>query len=388
MTDHAFTHQRIPRLEVEIRRPKPEGQKKAEFRNPNTETRCRGRFAFRPSGFGLLSAFDLRASDLTRSRGAVFVLVPILLSMLLTTSLHAEKTFAERLGWKANDVVIILHIDDMGMSHSSNLGGIETVEKGVATSWSVMMPCPWVPEIAKYLKQHPNVDSGLHLTHTSEWSLYRWQPLAGKPKAPGLVDGEGCLWPSVEQAAEHATPDEVETEIRAQLDRAEQLGIPITHLDSHMGTLFARPDYFERFARVGIERSIPILVIGGHGTYMLKENPEVSGKLHSWIPKIWNAGLPVIDDLHTDSYVWKPEQKTEKFIALLKELKPGVTEIIFHASIPTEDFPLITSSSASRLADTRALTDPAVRQLIQERGIILTTWKELKERRKKAGAME
>ena len=188
--------------------------------------------------------------------------------------------------------------------------------------------------------------------------------------------------------AAHATPDEIETEIRAQLDRAEQLGIPITHLDSHMGTLFARPDYFERFAKVGVEKGIPILVIGGHGTYMLKENPEAAGKLRSWIPKIWNAGLPVIDDLHTDSYVWNPEQKTEKFIALLKELKPGVTEIIFHASIPTEDFPLITSSSASRLADTRALTDPAVRQLIQQRGIVLTTWKELKERRKKAGVME
>ena len=316
------------------------------------------------------------------------ILIPLLLSMLLATNLHAEKTFAERLGWKANDVVVILHVDDMGMSHSSNLGGIETVEKGVTTSWSVMMPCPWVPEIAKYLKQHSEVDSGLHLTLTSEWSLYRWQPLSGKPKVPGLVDAEGCLWRAVEQVAEHATPDEVETEIRAQLDRAKQLGIPITHLDSHMGTLFARPDYFERFAKVGIENGIPILVIGGHGTYMLKENPEAASKLRSWIPKIWNAGLPVIDDLHTDSYVWKPEQKTEKFVALLKELKPGVTEIIFHASIPTDDFPLITSSSASRLADTRALTDPAVKQLIQERGIILTTWKELKERRKKAGAME
>ena len=316
------------------------------------------------------------------------VLIPLLLSLPLATNLHAEKTFAERLGWKPNDVVIILHVDDMGMSHSSNLGGIETVERGVATSWSVMMPCPWVPEIAKYLRQHPDVDSGLHLTLTSEWSLYRWQPLAGKPKVPGLVDAEGCLWHGVEQVAAHATPDEIETEISAQLERAEQLGIPMTHLDSHMGTLFARPDYFERFAKIGMEKGIPILAIGGHATYALKENPEASETLRAWIPKIWNAGLPVIDDLHTDSYVWKPEQKTEKFLALLKELKPGVTEVIFHASIPTDDFPLITSSSAARLADTRALTDPAVRRLIQERGIILTTWKELTARRKQAGALE
>ena len=317
-----------------------------------------------------------------------FVVIPMLLSLLLAPTLRAEKTFAERLGWKPNDVVVILHVDDVGMSHSSNLGAIETVEKGVATSWSVMMPCPWVPEIAKYLKQHPDVDSGLHLTLTSEWSLYRWPPLAGKPKVPGLVDAEGCLWHGVQQVATHASPDEIETEIRAQIDRAEQLGMPITHLDSHMGTLFARPDYFERFAKVGMEKGIPILAIGGHATYALKENPEASGKLRPWIPKIWNAGLPVIDDLHTDSYGWKPEEKTEKFIALLKELKPGVTEILFHASIPTEDFPLITSSSQARLADARALTDPAVKKLIQERGIILTTWKELKERRKKAAPLD
>ena len=317
-----------------------------------------------------------------------FALVPILLALLLPQTTRAEKTFAERLGWKPTDVVVILHVDDVGMSHSSNLGAIETVEKGVATSWSVMMPCPWVPEIAGYLKQHPDVDSGLHLTLTSEWKLYRWLPVAGKPKVPGLVDEEGCLWQSVVKVATHASPDEIEAEIRAQVDRAEQLGIPITHLDSHMGTLFARADYFERFAKVGMEKGIPILVIGGHATYALKENPEAAGKLRAWIPKIWNAGLPVIDDLHTDSYGWKAEDKKENFIALLKALKPGVTEILFHASIPTEDFPLITSSSQARLADARALTDPDVKKLIQERGIILTTWKELKERRKKAAAME
>ncbi len=312
----------------------------------------------------------------------------MLLSLLLPPTARAEKTFAERLGWKPKDVVIILHVDDVGMAHSSNLGAIETVEKGVATSWSVMMPCPWVPEIAKYLKQHPDVDSGLHLTLTSEWNLYRWPPLAGKPKVPGLVDAEGCLWPSVEQTATHASADEIEAEIRAQLDRAEHLGIPITHLDSHMGTLFARPDYFERFAKIGMEKGIPILAIGGHATYAMRENPEAAGTLRAWIPKLWNAGLPVIDDLHTDSYTWKAEEKTKNFLALLKELKPGVTEILFHASIPTEDFPLITSSSQARLADARALTDPTVKQLIKERGIILTTWKELKARRKNAAAMD
>ena len=276
-----------------------------------------------------------------------------------------------------------LHVDDVGMSHSSNRGAIETTENGVATSLAVMMPCPWVPEIAKYLKAHPDLDSGLHLTLTSEWELYRWPPLAGKARVPGLVDEQGCLWRNVQQVIAHATPDEIETEIRAQVDRAQTIGMPITHLDSHMGTLFARPDYFERYVKVGIEKGIPILVTGGHMTYVMKENAEAVAQLRLWISKIWEAGLPVIDDLHTGTYGWKPEEKKEKVIALLKELKPGITEILFHASIPTEDFPLITGSSQSRFADAKTLMDPDVKKVIKERGIILTTWKELKQRRKK-----
>ncbi len=302
-------------------------------------------------------------------------------------SILAAPSFGERLGWGPNQVVVILHVDDVGMSRSSNLGAVESVEKGVATSWAVMMPCPWVPDIAHYLKKHPDIDSGLHLTLTSEWEPYRWGPVAGKSQVPGLVDPEGCLWRNVAGVVTKGSPDEIEREIRAQIDRAETIGLPITHIDSHMGTLFARPDFFERFARVGIEKQIPILAIGGHGTHTRVENPGALDQVGKLIPKIWNAGLPVLDDLHTGTYGWKAAEKTSRLLTLLADLKPGVTEILFHASRPTEDFPVITSSSESRLADLNALTDPAVKKLIQDRGIVLTTWKELMARRKKAAPM-
>jgi predicted glycoside hydrolase/deacetylase ChbG (UPF0249 family) len=310
------------------------------------------------------------------------------LCLLLPSVLQAaEPTFAERLGWKAGSVVVLLHVDDVGMSHSSNLGAIEAVEQGVATSWAVMMPCPWVPEIARYLREHTNIDSGLHLALTSEWVPYRWGPVAGKSQVPGLVDPEGCLWRNVAGVVAKATPDEIEREIRAQVDRAETLGMPMTHLDSHMGTLFARADYFERYAKVGLEKKIPILAVGGHATYTRQENPEATDELRTWIPRIWNGGLPVLDDLHTGSYGWKPAEKTERLLQLLKDLKPGVTEILFHASRPTEDFPVITGSSESRRADLRALTDPRVKALLQERGIALTSWRDLMARRQRAAAM-
>ena len=235
-----------------------------------------------------------------------------------------QRTFAERLGWNATNVVVILHVDDVGMSHSSNLGVIEATEKGVATSCSVMMPCSWVPEIARYLLAHPEVDSGLHLTLTSEWRLYRWGPLAGKAQVPGLVDNEGCLWHTVEQVAANASPDEIEREIRAQIERAEKLGTPMTHLDSHMGTLFARADYFERFARIGMEKKIPVLVVGGQATHLTPWERAAAEKLRPWTKKIWNAGLPVLDDLFTGFTSFKKEEKTERLLALLQDLKPGV----------------------------------------------------------------
>ena len=314
--------------------------------------------------------------------------VAIALALSSATAFGAEKTFAERLGWKAGDVVVILHVDDVGMSHSSNLGAVEATGKGVATSFSIMMPCPWVPEIARYLKEHPKADSGLHLALTSEWRLYRWGPVAGKSQVPGLVDPEGCLWHTVQQVAAKASPDEIEREIRAQVDRAETLGLPITHLDSHMGVLFARPEYFERFARVGIEKQIPILVVGTNATHLSPDERSALATLRPWVKKIWNAGLPVLDDLFTGFTRLGTEKKPEKLMEVLKNLKPGVTEIIFHASQPTEDFPIITGSSEARRADLKALTDPRVKKLMQDRGIILTTWKELMERRKKAEAME
>lgn len=310
----------------------------------------------------------------------ILIFASVIISGANTLSLRAQASFGERLGWQKDEVVIILHVDDVGMSHSSNVGAIRAIEEGVGSSFAIMMPCPWVPEIADYLQQHPNVDSGLHLTLTSEWKPYRWPPLAG-PTVPGLIDPEGCLWRSVAQVITRATPAEIDREIRAQLARARKLNIPITHLDSHMGTLFARPDYFAQYVKLGIEEQIPILVAGGHMTYASKENPAAVNRLREWIPKIWDAGLPVLDDLHTDTYGWPPEEKEARLVQLLKDLKPGITEILFHASEPSDVFPLITSSSESRRGDLNALLSPAVRRTIEDRSIQLTTWKELMRRR-------
>jgi hypothetical protein len=340
---------------------------------------------------------------------------------MITLNSNAQEleTYAEKLGWNKGDRILILHIDDAGMSYDSNLGTIKALEEGAANSVSVMMPCPWVPGFVKYLKENPGVDAGLHLTLTSEWESYRWGPLVGKPAAPGLVDEQGALWRNVDQVVKNASADEVEQEIIAQIERARNMGFEPTHLDSHMGTLFAAPHFIEKYVKVGVEYQIPIMFPGGHNTALIDElttssrrklnkddkNPE-SKKLP--VPaeiilareigkQIWENGLPVLDDLHNVSYGWQlPEgvpatdenlqkMKTERYIEDLSKLKPGVTMVIMHCTDPTEVFEHISGSGDTRKGDLLAMIDPKFKEFIEREGFILTTWRELKERRDKIG---
>lgn len=307
-----------------------------------------------------------------------------------------ETTYAEKLGFPKGAKVLILHIDDVGMSWDSNQGTIQAMEKGVANSLSIMMPCPWVPGFVHYMQEHPDLDAGLHLTLTSEWRDYRWAPLSGRPAVPGLVDKEGALWRSVELVVKNASPDEVETEIREQLKRARDMGFEPTHLDSHMGTLFARPEFLQRYIRVGIENKIPVMFPGGHNTMIGKQRdvtPEMREQLTATGKVIWDAGLPVLDDLHNVSYDFEyPEPKdlsdselqklaTAQYIKTIRELKPGLSMVIMHCTAPSEVFTYIGSSGRVRKADMLAMMDPAFKKFLQDEKIILTTWRELKQRR-------
>jgi len=150
----------------------------------------------------------------------------ILIGLFTFSGLMAqESTYAERLGYPKGARVLILHVDDAGMCFDSNRGAENALTKGASTSVSVMMPCPWVPDFVRFLKTNPQIDAGLHLTLTSEWVAYRWGPLAGRSAVPGLVDSTGDLWPEVMDVVNHASADEVEIEMKAQLARARAMGL-------------------------------------------------------------------------------------------------------------------------------------------------------------------
>ena len=326
------------------------------------------------------------------------IVFSFLLSVSLCCVIAQDSTYAERLGYPKGSKVLILHIDDVGMSFDQNAGTIEVLEKGAAKSCSIMMTCPWVPGFFHYLKDHPETDAGLHLTLTSEWKDYRWHPLSGKSQVPGLVDTEGAMWASVEDVVKHATADEVDKEIRAQLSRALEFGFRPTHLDSHMGTLFASPAFMQKYVQLGIENKIPVMCPSGHGTLVVRDmklDAATIGMMRNIGKMLWNAGLPVIDDLHNTSYAHHlpngvtataenlRKYKTEFYVNSLKELKPGVTYMIMHCIKPTEVFKYISDSQSIREGDYLAMMSPEFKKALEKEGIIVTTMRELMVRRSK-----
>lgn len=315
------------------------------------------------------------------------VLLFVLMAIAPLASAQEKPTYAERLGYPKGSRVVLFHEDDAGMSYGQNQGAIQALEYGLITSVSTMMPCPWVSHFAGYLKEHPEVDNGLHLTLTSEWHGYRWGPLAGKAAVPGLVDPDGCLWSNVISVVTHASAEEVDKEIRAQFDRAQTLGIPITHLDTHMGTLYAKPEYTEAYVKLGIEKQIPVMIMGGHLQFIKEDEPDAVKQLSvtKLAETVWNAGLPVLDDLLNRTYGWKSfEEKKANLLKALGEMQPGLTMVIFHCAQPTEEWQYFTTSSETRTNDLRLMTDPDVKKFLADNKFIQTTWRELMERRKKA----
>ena len=329
---------------------------------------------------------------------AMLIGILVLFLSAFTARTYAQETYAEKLGFPKGAKVIILHVDDVGMSHDSNMGAIEALTKGIATSCSVMMPCSWVPEFAHYYKEHPNLDVGLHVTLTSEWKNYRWGPVAGREAVPSLLDKDGYFYSTVDSVAKNSTPQDVEKEIRAQILLARRMGFHLTHLDTHMGTVFATPAFIEAYVKLGIEYHIPVMVPAGQDKLLLSTMPEAPS-LVAQIRKIghqlWNAGLPVLDDLHNLSYDWKvpkgvassnkklQQWRTDKYIESFKKLQPGVTLVIMHCTDPSPNFKYISDSGNLRKADLLAMLDPRLKAYIKKEGIILTTWKELQERRDK-----
>src|SRR5262249_49320191 len=177
------------------------------------------------------------------------------------TEPRRETSTAQKLALPRDARVLIINADDFGMCHDENEATVAGLTSGLFTSATVLVTCPWFEEVVEFARNHPGADLGVHLTLTSEWERYKWGPVLGRGAVPSLVDERGYLWPDVPQGYAHDRLDEIEAELRAQIDRALAAGIDVTHLDSHMGPLHLRADYADIYRRLACDYRLPLRMV-------------------------------------------------------------------------------------------------------------------------------
>ncbi len=295
------------------------------------------------------------------------LLLPALI--FITSITCAQTTLQEKLGYPKNTKLLIIHGDDLGVSHSENKATTVAMETGSVSSASIMVPTPWFPEIAAWASAHPKADFGLHLTLTSEWKYYKWGPVAAKEKVPGIVNRSGFLFESADSVQKSGSVAEVETELRAQIERAKAFGIDVTHLDSHMGTLFFKPEYLELLIKLGREYKVPVLL----------------ARLLPNLDKYITDKDVVIDNIYIAN---PPDFKNgmEKFYTgIIQSLQPGVSEIILHAAYDDSEMQGVTVDhpdygAAWRQADFNFFSSATCKKLLQENNIRVITWREIRDK--------
>jgi predicted glycoside hydrolase/deacetylase ChbG (UPF0249 family) len=297
----------------------------------------------------------------------------LLALLCLTATLFGQtKSIAERLGYPADAKLVILHADDLAVAHSEDAASFEALDKHAVSSASIMVPCPWLIEVADYAKAHPDADLGLHLTLNSEWKTYRWGSVSSSDKVSSLLDPAGTFYSTTADAASHAKPDQAEAEIRAQVERALAVGIHPTHLDSHMGTLFATPELFAAYVKVAHEYHLPFLAV----------------KITDDRAKLLSLLSP--NDVIFDSVVIAPPNsqsvaaRKSFYLNSLKSIQPGLTYFIVHLGHDDEEMLAMMGQnepfgSAWRQADFDVVTSAEFQQALRDNHITVIRWRDLQK---------
>ena len=290
--------------------------------------------------------------------------------LLVVAALHAQTTtVAERLGYPRGSKLLILHADDLGVAHSENVASFDALDRGAISSASIMIPTPWITEVAAYARAHPNADLGLHLTLTSEWETYRWGSVASKNEVPSLLDDDGTFPRETKTVVTRAKLVEIDRELRAQVDRAIALGIRPTHLDSHMGALFNTPELTATYVKVAHDYRLPFL-----GTRNAARTVTESVSSQDVLPDAIIVAGPQV-----------PREKwTEFYLHTIANLKPGLTEIIVHLGHDDAELQAVTVAhepfgSAWRQRDYDVVMSAEFKRALQDNHIILVTWRELQK---------
>jgi len=295
--------------------------------------------------------------------------------LLICFSLMSQQTIQEKLGYPKSTKLLILHADDIGVSHAENMASFAALDKGFVSSGSIMVPCPWFPEAAAYAIAHPAADLGLHLTLNSEWKYYRWGPVSSKDKSASLVNNKGFLYDDVDSLGKMAQLQEVERELRAQIDRAIQFGIHPTHFDSHMGSCFITKDYLKIYLKLAREYHVPCLL--NRDAFKIMYHLDLDDLI---LPT--DVLLDKIFMAFPNDYM---QGMANYYTKVISSLQPGLNCILLHAAYDNEEMQAVTIDhpeygAAWRQADFNFFSSEACKKLLTEQNIHLITWKEIKEK--------
>lgn len=288
-----------------------------------------------------------------------------------------EVTTAERLGYPSAARLLIVNADDFGMCHDENEATIEGLTSGLFTSSTILVTCPWFEEAAEFARRNSGADLGVHLTLNSEWERYKWGPVLGAKTVTSLADERGYLWPDVPSVYANDRLDEVEAELRAQIEKALAAGVDASHLDCHMGPLHLRGDYHEIYARLARDYRLPIRLTPRK--FMRRMG------FATILDALDREGI-----LYPDNFLVHPQRRpddTEAFwTETIRNLRPGISEVYCHPGYARAELNSCANDAAQREADFRYFTSEEARHLLADEGIELIGYRKLRDAMRAAPA--
>lgn len=286
--------------------------------------------------------------------------------------------FLEKMGYGESDKVLITHIDDIGFSHASNVASFECLDVGAASCGSILVNGPWFPEAAQFCKDNPGYDVGVHLTLTCEYDAFRWPALSTRDRQSGLLDGEGYLWRTREDAIRNVTETAAETEMRCQIETALAAGLEITHIDTHMGSV-VHPKFLGSYLKLAQEYGVPAFLpnVTRERLEQLKEG-DLAEEYIAVIAQIDAGKVPTLDEIIIDT-LQPMTDKAAFYRELIDSVKPGLTHLLFHPAVMGDELAAIDKrASESRHADYLAFRDADLKAYIEAAGCQLIGYRELK----------
>ena len=285
--------------------------------------------------------------------------------------LKQYENLAQKLGYTSSDKLLIIHADDLGLSRSVNKASFEALSKGFISSASVMMPSPFVEEVAAYYVENPQIDLGLHLTFTSEWIGYKWTGVASSDEIGTLLDKEGFLHQSKVTVIKEANNSQIKIELQAQIDYARALGIVPTHMDVHEGTLFFDPEFFRTYIEVGHQNQIPVFVpklLAPHFDEQFPVPPEVV----------------LVDQMFMALKGTELNAMEDYYYHVLSSIKPGLNQLLIHLAFDDEEMNAITKDREAygakwREQDYKIVSSRKFQDLLKQNNIKLIQWREIQE---------